>query len=238
MAAPIYDAHARAWVEVDLAALVHNARWLAARARVPLLPMVKADAYGLGAVPVAHALLGASGLHIAALGVAAVAEGEELRAAGIAHPIVCFSPLVGTDLARARAARIEPSFGHPHEIAAWAHTNAPWHLSIDTGMSRAGASARELLHDAAALRALRDACAAAPPASTFTHFHSADESAASIAEQEARFAEVVGALALPDQVARHCDNSAGIIVRDGSPWAFVRPGVALYGVTQQLDAPL
>ena len=68
----------RAWMEVDLGALVRNADALAKRAGVPLIPMVKADAYGLGAKPVAHALEQLSPL---AYGVATVDEGVELREA-------------------------------------------------------------------------------------------------------------------------------------------------------------
>ena len=75
----------RAWLEVDLGALRQNARTLRARAGVPLLPMVKADAYGLGAVPVARAL---ESLDPWGFGVATVAEGAALRAAGIQRPIV------------------------------------------------------------------------------------------------------------------------------------------------------
>jgi alanine racemase len=239
MAAPIYDSSARAWVDVDLEALVRNARWLAARARVPLLPMVKADAYGLGAVPVAQALLGARQLPIVALGVAAVAEAHALRAAGIGHPLVCFSPLWGDDLREARALHLTPSLGHPGEIEAWrASGGGAWQLSLDTGMARAGASATALLADREALGALRLLCAEHPPAGVWTHFHSADERDGSMAEQERCFLEVVQALGLPDSVPRHCENSAGILARDGSPWAYVRPGVALYGVRQGFDAPL
>ncbi|MEP7347339.1 MAG: alanine racemase, partial [Gemmatimonadaceae bacterium] len=65
--------HRRAWVEVDLGALKHNARLMAARAQVPMIPMLKADAYGLGAVPVARAL---EPLEPWGYGVATVDEGE------------------------------------------------------------------------------------------------------------------------------------------------------------------
>ncbi|MCI0573869.1 MAG: alanine racemase, partial [Myxococcaceae bacterium] len=67
----------RAWVEVDLASLMANARAMLATARgAALLPMVKADAYGLGAVPVARAL---EALAPWGYGVATVDEGVELR---------------------------------------------------------------------------------------------------------------------------------------------------------------
>src|SRR5687767_15391822 len=66
---------ARAWVEIDLGALARNGAAMARAAGVPLLPMVKADAYGLGVIPVVRALLP---LAPWGFGVATVREGEEL----------------------------------------------------------------------------------------------------------------------------------------------------------------
>ena len=91
----------RAWVDVDLGALLRNGAAIAAQAGVPLLPMVKADAYGLGAVRVARAL---ERLDPWGFGVATVAEGEELRRASITRPIVVFTPLLAGRLRR-RGAR-------------------------------------------------------------------------------------------------------------------------------------
>jgi alanine racemase len=126
---------ARAWVEIDLGALQRNGAALAARSAAPLLPMVKADAYGLGAVPVARAL---DVLDPWAFGVAAVEEGIELRDAGVTRRIVVFTPLLEESLAAARAARLTPALGDPRAIARWAEGGGPWHLAIDTGMHRAG----------------------------------------------------------------------------------------------------
>src|SRR5688572_30260045 len=97
---------ARAWVEVDLGALVRNARALSAQAQKPLIPMVKADAYGIGAVRAARALESLSPL---AYGVSSIAEGEELRAAGITRQILLFTPILPADFARLRAARMTPT---------------------------------------------------------------------------------------------------------------------------------
>ena len=107
--------HARAWVEVDLDALLGNAAALAARAGVPLLPMVKADAYGLGAVRVAKAL---QSLSPWGFGVATVPEGEELRSAGIREPVVVFTPLLSEELDRARKARLTPCLGSAEAVDA------------------------------------------------------------------------------------------------------------------------
>src|SRR5512138_1966832 len=87
----MYSLNRRAWVDIDLSALLRNAASAAAHAGVPLLPMVKADAYGLGAVAVARAL---ERIDPWGFGVATVTEGEELRHAAITRPIVIFTPLM------------------------------------------------------------------------------------------------------------------------------------------------
>src|SRR5690606_23925681 len=110
------EAKPRAWVEVDLAALLRNARALERQSRTRLLPMVKADAYGLGAVPVARAL---EAVDPVGFGVSSIAEGEELRRAGIRRPIVVFTPTLPRDLERLRAAGLTPTLAAADGIARW-----------------------------------------------------------------------------------------------------------------------
>src|SRR3954470_4091587 len=129
----------RAWVEIDLGALVRNGERFAHAAGVPLLPMVKADAYGLGAARVAQALRAVKPW---GYGVATVEEGEELRAARIEGPILVFSPLLPAQFDATRRARLTPVLGDPESIRKWIGSGQPWHLMIDTGMSRAGVSWR------------------------------------------------------------------------------------------------
>src|SRR5512132_3855910 len=83
----------RAWVEIDLGALCRNGAAVAARAGVPLLPMVKADGYGLGGLRAALAL---ESLQPWGYGVATVTEGDELRRGGITRPIIVFTPILRT----------------------------------------------------------------------------------------------------------------------------------------------
>src|SRR3954470_5885358 len=106
----------RAWVEIDLGALLQNAERVRERAGVPILPMVKADAYGLGAVPVARAL---EALDPWGFGVATVTEGEELRRAGITRPIVCFTPLLTEDFDAACRSRLTPALASASTISRW-----------------------------------------------------------------------------------------------------------------------
>ena len=211
----------RAWVDVDLGALLRNARRLQARSGVPLLPMVKADAYGVGAVAATRALeaIGPYGY-----GVASVAEGEPLRAAGIRRRIVVFTPLLASELPRAAAAGLTPSLHRAREVECWAALGEhAWQLAIDTGMSRAGVR-WDAIDD------LVGTAAAHPPEGAYTHFHSADTDDASRAEQEARFLAAIGRL--PERPAvLHAENSPGAERAARSPWDVVRPGVFLYGVS-------
>ncbi len=220
----------RAWVEIDLGALVRNARALAAHARVPLVPMVKADAYGLGAVPVVRAL---EALDPFAYGVSSIPEAAELRAAGITRPIILYTPVVVRPLGArephpdARALvqhRITPTLARPEDITAWAELGAgtPYHLAVDTGMHRAGIPWTHI-------ETIVPAVAAHPPEGVFTHFHSSEADDGSLEAQEARFGQVVARLPVRPRLV-YVDNSGGIVRRAPSGWDLVRPGVFLYGV--------
>src|SRR6478672_10572786 len=131
----MHSLNRRAWVEVDLGALLRNASKVSSSAEVPLLPMVKADAYGLGAVRVARTL---EQLDPWGYGVATIAEGEELRRSTIIRPIIVFTPLLMGDFDAAIRANLTPTLGDAEAIARWRETERPWHLAVDTGMSRAG----------------------------------------------------------------------------------------------------
>src|ERR1044072_8755624 len=155
----------RARLEIDLGAIQRNATAVARRAGVPLLPMVKADAYGLGVREIVGAL---ESLQPWGYGIASVDEGQELREAGITKPIVVFTPLLEHDLKRARAARLTPTLGFAHEIEAWRSAGGgAWHFAIDTGMSRAGIPWREV-------ERVRQLLEVMPAEGAFTHFHSSE----------------------------------------------------------------
>ncbi len=216
----------RAWIEVDLGALVRNGAAMGARAGVPILPMVKADGYGLGAVAVARAL---DRLSPWGYGVATVEEGVELRAAGIDRPMLVFTPILEADIADTRDARLTPVLGSGAMIAAWAAAtgNADWHLAIDTGMARSGVQWDEI-------GPLRDVLRAAPPAGACTHFHSADRDDDTDTQQLRRFASALDALPARPPIL-HAENSAAIErLERPSAWTFVRPGVFLYGVASRV----
>ena len=209
----------RAWVDVDLGALLRNGAALATRANVPLLPMVKADAYGLGAERVARTL---ERLDPWGFGVATVAEAGELRALAITRPIVIFTPILPGDFDAAIRANLTPSLSDVAAIARWTETGRPWQLAIDTGMSRAGIRWDEV-------DCLADVLTANPPQGVFTHFHSAEKDDASRSIQEERFASALARLPIRPAMI-HAENSPAIEHRGPSPWTVARPGIFLYGV--------
>jgi len=210
----------RAWVEVDLGALRRNGAALAARAGVPLLAVIKADGYGLGAVRVAGAL---ELLDPWGFGVATVAEGIELREAGVSRPILVLSPVLPDEYPAMRGASLRPSLGTASTIAEWARTGGgAWHLSIDTGMSRSGISWTEI-------SALQETLRHVVPEGAYTHLHSADANDDSTAEQLRRFRCALEALPSRPRYL-HAENSPAIERGAVSAWDLARPGVFLYGV--------
>jgi len=210
----------RAWVEVDLGALRRNGAALAARAHIPLLAVIKADGYGLGAVPVAGAL---EPLDPWGFGVATVPEGVELRDAGVSRPILVLSPVLPDEYPAMRGAGLRPSLGSASAIADWARTGGgPWHLSIDTGMNRAGISWSEV-------GGLDEILRQVAPEGAYTHFHSADLNDDSTAEQMRRFRCALDALPSRPRYL-HAENSPAIERGTSSSWDLARPGVFLYGV--------
>jgi alanine racemase len=222
VAEPATDVRARAWLEVDLAAVRRNAERLAAHLGTRLAPVLKADAYGLGAPDVAHALEATAPWGYC---VGTLDEAAALRGAGIARPILHCPPLAPDEVRRAVAVGVTPALGTAEAIGAWkAAGGGDWHLAIDTGMQRAGVRWDRIA-------AVREAVAAHPPGAAFTHFHSADRDDDTMAEQERRFAAAIAELpARPPLV--HTDNSAAAARRPaGQGWGdFARPGLFLYGV--------
>ena len=209
----------RAWVEVDLGALCRNGAAVAARAGAPLLPMVKADGYGLGGLRAALAL---ESLEPWGFGVATITEGEELRRGGITRPIVVFTPILRTEIDALRRADLTPALGEPAVIESWIRTARPWHLQVDTGMSRAGLRWDQIAQHHELLERAR-------PDGVFTHFHSAELEDGSRDEQERRFDAAIDAMPARPPIV-HAENGAAVERRATSRWTLCRPGIFLYGV--------
>lgn len=212
----------RAWVDVDLANLLANARTVRAAARhAALLPMVKADAYGLGAVPVARAL---ETLQPWGYGVATLEEGAELREAGITRPILVFTPAGIEQLDRYRRLDLRAVLDDPDIADRWP---LPFHLEVDSGMGRCGVRWDQ---------PERLAAMASPHLEgAFTHFASADERAQSVGAQWERFASALARLPSRPRLV-HAANSAGAWRLD-ERLDLVRPGIFLYGGRAAPDLP-
>lgn len=213
----------RAWVDVDLGAVVANARAFQAMAGAPLLPMLKANGYGLGAIPLARAL---ARVNPWGFGVATVEEGDELRHHGVALPVLVFTPLLPALAPACLAADLRPAIGDLAALEAWVSlSDAPFHLEIDTGMRRSGVP----WDDAGALERVRALAGSAPGwEGIFTHFHSAESDLDSVRLQWARLHEVIAVLGRAPRYVHAANSGAG--VADLSLAAdFSRPGIYLYG---------
>ena len=147
------DDRNRAWLEVRPASLLRNLRRIqdAVGPGVRLLPMVKADAYGVGAIEVARLLAREP---IGGFGVAAIAEAERLRGAGVDGRVIVFTPLAPGEEARAAAAGVEVVCGSADSIRRANGAGLGVHLEIDTGMGRAGVPFEALASQARELRDL------------------------------------------------------------------------------------
>lgn len=226
----------RAWAEIDLAALERNL----GRVRACLPPhlhfvaVVKADAYGHGAVPVATRLM-LAGADLFA--VANVREAAELRELGSGWPILVLGPLLPEEDDAIAEYGLTVTLSSADELKRWqaaaqrARRQLSVHLKIDTGMGRAGVwheqaiALAEALHHAPELRL----------DGVFTHFACADTDPVHTARQRQRFLDLLPALPGldPARVLIHADNSAGMESFAGSgdgPFNAVRIGLLQFGI--------
>ena len=230
-------------MEVDLSAIRRNAERLGAR--LPgcrLLPMIKADGYGLGAERVADAL---SPVDIWGLGVATVGEGIRLRGASYGGRIVVFSPLPLLDAPDLFEADLEPAITSLDALetfgraAADRGTRLRVHLEVDTGMGRLGLWAGDTRSWAPDLRRMLDEYPV-QLASTFTHFHSAETDDGSVPVQWSRFESALAGLGDEgiESGLIHAANSAAALRYKECAADMVRPGIALFGGSRSFSEPV
>jgi alanine racemase len=227
------DALRPAWVDVDLDALEANLRRIREHCpRLQVLAVVKADAYGHGAVAVSRALEAAG---VDWLGVALLEEGAELRRAGIRRPILVLGTARPAKIALYRRYRLTPTVSSLAELALWSDWAAslsvpqPVHLKVDTGMGRLGVALDEVPQALAQLRSSPNL----ELAGLLSHFAEADDLASPRnALQEERFAAVLAQLTPAERgrVALHMANSAATLHRPESRFHLGRIGIALYGL--------
>ena len=217
---------------VDLDALRHNASALLSSLDhgTAMMAVVKADGYGHGAVMVAREAVAAGATW---LGVATVAEGTELRDAGLSTPTLILGPIDPSELDAATDAGLDVTVGQPDLVDAlvdrssWSATPIRLHVKVDTGMHRLGLSPADALSAIDRLEASR-------PGSVYglcTHLACADdESSPLTAHQLATFDDVASeARRVVPGIVCHVANSAGTLRGVGSSWSIARVGIALYG---------
>ncbi len=221
-----------AWVEVDLDAIADNVRMIGAL--LPegcrLLAVVKANAYGHGAVEVAHAAISAGA---AGLGVSTVPEGLALRAAGITAPILVFTPPRSQDINPALQADLTitvVSIDHARALAdAAARRSIPAvaHVKCDTGMGRYGFDDGEL---GAATEGLAALSGLIRFEGIYTHFARGADIAVTQRQLE-RFLRVVDAAERAGLhfSIRHAAASSAMLALPESRLDMVRIGTLLYG---------
>lgn len=209
-------------VLIDLKALKENLKQVKSEAGVPVLAVVKADAYGHGLIPCAEAAVEAGANY---LGVALLEEAFALRAGGIKAPILAWMNPPGLDFAKAVSLNIDLGIS---SLAVFDEVNvlpgARIHLKVETGMGRNGFSSEwaELL--------TRDL---SKVVGVMTHFARADEpnekqNIDQISNFEDRVAELTAKGVKP---IKHISNTAATISNADARYDMVRVGIAMYGLS-------
>ncbi len=222
----------RAWVEINPTALNHNIRAFQSllRSETMLMAVIKADAYGHGAVRVAQ---WAEQLGVHYFGVATIPEGIELRESGITQPIMILGATQSRSQVEAIAHwQLEPTLCTPEQALLFSKVlSEPLsvHLKIDTGMARLGypwQQGEEFVKQVQDLPRLKIA-------SVYSHLATADALDPSfMKEQQKRFEQVIERLRAAGVTVPtlHLSNSAGTLCSQVFHYDMVRVGLSLYGI--------
>jgi len=231
-----------AWIEIDLDALVSNARLLQGSLApgIRLEAVVKGDAYGHGAVPVARALVAAG---VQSLSVATFDEGLELRQAGISVPILVLFPIppelvpdalrLCLSLTAGDQTLLERTLAVLHRLddaAVPDDRELPIHVEVETGLGRGGLHSTDVPAAAAAI----EAAPRARLAGLWSHLQAAGDptrtaaQAASLGVASSLLEEV--GMTMPD---RHLAASGGLLAASAPSYDVVRIGLAMYGIVPE-----
>jgi alanine racemase len=228
------DQRARVWAEIDLAALEHNYACVAGRipSGTGVLAVLKADAYGHGAVICARKLVD---LGVAMIGVGDSREALELRAAGVEAPLLVLGAIVEGEM-RAVVENDIATCIHSGQraqllskVASALGRRARVHLKVDTGMGRLGVRpeiARELAASIARDPALEleGVCTHYGSAASPVPFHTAEQIGSFV-----RLLEEIRADGIRPSLV-HASNSAAVFSTLREHFSLVRVGLALYGL--------
>lgn len=227
----------RAWVEIDISALSYNVKQLLKilSPRTQLMAVVKADAYGHGAVTVAQTVLesGASWL-----GVATVPEAIQLREAGIKAPILILGASQTIEQIQAIAQwKLQPTITSPKQALVFSDTlltinnktPVPVHIKLDTGMSRLGTNFQEAAEFVQLVQRLPHLAIA----SIYSHLATADSPDSTIMkQQQQRFEQAIAQLRTIgiEPPCLHLANSAATLTDKALHYDMARVGLAVYGL--------
>lgn len=231
--------HFNNYAQVDLDVLRHNFCQIRAAAGTPVMAVIKANAYGHGALAAAKALE----QEAAFFGLAALDEALELRSAGIQTPILILGHMPTAAFADAIPLHIRPTISTWEDalalsqIASGQGVTARFHIAVDTGMGRIGFPVTEAAAD------LCQQIASLPNLELegiFSHFATSDEADLSAAKAQAqrfdRFCAMLEERGVRIPI-RHLDNSAGIVNFDNH-YDMVRAGIILYGLAPSSEVDL
>lgn len=230
------EKHSRIRAEIDLGAVRYNFAAMKARLKegTKIIAVVKTNAYGHGAVPIARMMEKED--YIWGFAVATTDEGVELRRAGIRKPILCLGFIFPEDYDILVSLQIRPAVfklsmaRQLSEAAQRAKKSLPVHIAVDTGMGRIGYQVTEENADEAAKIAQLPGLKIE---GMFTHFSKADELDKSYAAlQEERynaFADMLKKRGIKIPM-KHIANSAAIMELPGAHLDAVRAGITIYGI--------
>ena len=218
-------------VKIDLDAISDNFDAIREKAGVPVMAIIKADAYGHGAIQVARLLLD----KCAFFGVSSMLEAMELRQAGLSTPILILGHTPVSAYPTAISEGIRPAIFHWEDALALSEAavalgkTAPFHFAVDTGMSRIGfqadAASADLCARIAALPGLK-------AEGLFSHFATADCADLARATAQAQLFDAFDTMLKERGVnipIRHLDNSAGLM-NFSCHYEMVRSGIVTYGM--------
>ena len=219
-------------VIINLDAIEKNIDAVREKTSLPVMAIIKADAYGHGAIQVARLLKD----KCAFFGVSSMLEAMELRRAELETPILILGYTPVSAFPTAIKNGIRPSLFHYEDALAFSQaavglgrTDAPFHFALDTGMSRIGFQATAAAADQCARIAQLPGVKAE---GLFTHFATADSSDLTRSKEQAerfyRFDAMLRERGIEIPI-RHLDNSAGIM-NFSHPCEMVRSGIITYGL--------
>ena len=226
---------------IDLDAIVHNFLAVEQKTGVPAMAIIKADGYGHGAIALANRLKDVCKF----FGVATIQEALELRKAGVTAPILVLGPMPTAAFEIAIREGVRPVICRLEDAKNLSQTaqkldlDAPFHIAVDTGMSRIGFQVSQEEAD------ICKAICALPgliPEGLFSHYATADSAdltrAKAQAERYAAFDKMLQERGVNVKI-RHLSNSAGGMNFDRH-YDMIRAGIVLYGLypSNQVDTGL